>query len=211
MLWKAFLWFLFWTCAGSGHSKQDNESTKWEQSRRPYRPTRPDAGKGGGRPGAVARPAASAKPKRPIPYQRPARPQDGTNQRPTRPLSSPPHLDRVGMLVSQPSSSVVLAEQSTPSAIPSNAPTPSAETIASSEEHSHSTIVVMIIFGTAAVILVLAIIILAVFIGITKYRTAKKGWTKLTEHEKVDLMKRSGYVNPTYQFFDRVTQWSRWS
>ena len=110
------------------------------------------------------------------------------------------------MLVNRPSLSLVPAEQHTLGTLPSNVPTPSAEKSASSQEQGHSTLVVMIVFGSTAVILVFAIIILAVFIGITKYRTARKGWTKLTEQEKVDLMKQSGYVNPTYQFFDRVTQ-----
>lgn len=154
----------------------------------------------------MARPATSAKPKRPGLYQRPGRPESGINQKPIRPHLRPLQPGRKSTLVNQLSSPLVSNQQYTLSASPSSEPAPSADKVASSQDQSRSTLVVMIVFGTAAAILLFAIIVLAVFIGITKYRTAKKGWTKLTEEEKVDLMKRSGYVNPTYQFFDRVTQ-----
>ncbi len=66
---------------------------------------------------------------------------------------------------------------------------------------------IIIISGIVSSILFVLIIIIGIIIITIKYRKhTTKNWSELTEEEKITTMKKSGYVNPTYEFFDKVTQ-----
>ena len=67
--------------------------------------------------------------------------------------------------------------------------------------------IILAAFGGAVVLLIVAISIVALMIIVHKYRVKRrKAWSVLNEQQKVDRMKQSGYINPTYQFFDQVSQ-----
>lgn len=70
-----------------------------------------------------------------------------------------------------------------------------------------SLMIILAVFGGAILLLVVAISIVTIMILVHKYRVKRqKSWAILTEQQKVDRMKESGYINPTYQFFDQVSQ-----
>ena len=80
-------------------------------------------------------------------------------------------------------------------------------TAASSEDEDDSFITYMLIyfFSTLGSLLVLAIIILSIAIIILRMRNRSSNYTPLlSEEEKIAVMKQTGYVNPTYKFFDHA-------
>ena len=84
-------------------------------------------------------------------------------------------------------------------------PAPSNQAVAAAGDMSMA--IILAAFGGAIVLLIVAISIVALMIIVHKYRVRRqKAWSVLNEQQKVDRMKESGYINPTYQFFDQVTQ-----
>ncbi len=66
---------------------------------------------------------------------------------------------------------------------------------------------VLLVCGIVSGVLFVMILVIGSVIVIVKYRKYRtKSWNDLNENEKVSAMKQSGYVNPTYEFFDKVTQ-----
>ena len=54
-------------------------------------------------------------------------------------------------------------------------------------------------------LVVLAIVMISLAVVISRRRSGNGYSPLLTEDEKVTVMKQSGYVNPTYKFFDQAT------
>ena len=63
----------------------------------------------------------------------------------------------------------------------------------------------MVLLMATVVLIVCVVSILLFACALYPYCTRGKDWSRLNEEEKVALMKQSGYVNPAYKFFDRVT------
>ena len=62
-------------------------------------------------------------------------------------------------------------------------------------------------FITLGSLLLLTVIVLSVAIVVLKMRSrTPKDTPLLSEDEKIAVMKQSGYVNPTYKFFDNVNE-----
>ena len=62
-------------------------------------------------------------------------------------------------------------------------------------------------FATLGILLAITLVVLIVIlvgIKMTQPSSTKKDQPLLSEQEKIAVMKKSGYVNPTYQFFDEV-------
>ena len=69
------------------------------------------------------------------------------------------------------------------------------------------TLTVVVVCSAVSAVLILAIISVGLTLLIMRCRSPRnKGWSHLSEEQKIAQMKESGYVNPTYQFFDKVTQ-----
>jgi len=52
-------------------------------------------------------------------------------------------------------------------------------------------------------ITLLVTVVTIVCIRVTSPRPVRKDTPLLSEESKIDVMKKSGYVNPTYQYFDQ--------
>ena len=72
--------------------------------------------------------------------------------------------------------------------------------------NDHSFDILLISGIVSCVIFVLIIIISTLIIGMKCRKRTTKNWAQLTEKEKILAVKQSGYVNPTYEFFDKVSQ-----
>ena len=69
------------------------------------------------------------------------------------------------------------------------------------------TLTVVVVCSAVSAVLILAILTVGLTLLIMRCRSPKnKGWSHLSEEQKITQMKESGYINPTYQFFDKVTQ-----
>lgn len=69
------------------------------------------------------------------------------------------------------------------------------------------TLTVVVVCSAVSAVLILAILSVGLILLIMRCRNPRnKGWSHLSEEQKITQMKESGYVNPTYQFFDKVTQ-----
>ena len=79
----------------------------------------------------------------------------------------------------------------------------------SPEEDSTTFIEYMLIyfFATLGCLLILAIIVLSIAIIALRSRSCTpKDTPLLSEDDKIAVMKQTGYVNPTYKFFDSVKE-----
>lgn len=79
----------------------------------------------------------------------------------------------------------------------------------SSEDEDNSFIEYMLIyfFATLGCLLVLTIIVLSIAIIALRTRSrTPKDTPLLSEEDKIAVMKQTGYVNPTYKFFDHVKE-----
>ena len=76
----------------------------------------------------------------------------------------------------------------------------------SPEEEDNSFITYMLIyfFVTLGSLLLLTILVLTIAIVVLRMRSSRtpKDTPLLSEEEKIAVMKQTGYVNPTYKFFD---------
>ena len=73
--------------------------------------------------------------------------------------------------------------------------------------HSKHVFIATIVLGSLGAVIFCGIIIVGCLIVLIKYRKSRDGgWSRLTEEQKISIMKESGYINPTYKFFDQVTQ-----
>lgn len=76
-----------------------------------------------------------------------------------------------------------------------------------SVDYDTHSFIILLICGIVSLVLIVAIIIVTVSLIVLRCQNPKRyGWSHLTEEQKVAQMKESGYVNPTYQYFDKVTQ-----
>ncbi|XP_019852333.1 PREDICTED: protein kinase 4-like isoform X2 [Amphimedon queenslandica] len=75
-----------------------------------------------------------------------------------------------------------------------------------SDHHDLPTI--LIYAGVLSGLFIVSVLIIGGALLCVRYHGNKRksGWKHLSEEEKVSQMKSSGYVNPTYKFFDQVTQ-----
>lgn len=65
---------------------------------------------------------------------------------------------------------------------------------------------VYMIMLMVVVVLVVCLVIVGLFAAaLYPQCSPDNNWSALNEEEKVALMKQSGYINPTYKFFDQVT------
>ena len=53
-------------------------------------------------------------------------------------------------------------------------------------------------------LLTIFVLVIAISVVRLKSTSSSKGTPLLTEEEKIAVMKQTGYVNPTYKFFDHV-------
>lgn len=84
---------------------------------------------------------------------------------------------------------------------------PQPSTLPAEQVEDHSMMIILLVFGSVILLLVVAISIVALMIIVHKYQSRRqKAWADLSEQQKVDRMKQTGYINPTYQFFDQVTK-----
>ena len=84
---------------------------------------------------------------------------------------------------------------------------PQASSVSSEQTEDNSMIIILLVFGSVILLLVVAISIVAIMIVVHKYQSRRqKAWAHLDEKQKVERMKQTGYINPTYQFFDQVTK-----
>ena len=87
-----------------------------------------------------------------------------------------------------------------------NFPTTEFTTAGSSEDEDNSFITYMLIyfFATLGSLLLLTILVLGIAIIALRLRSSRtpKDTPLLSEEEKIAVMKQTGYVNPTYKFFD---------
>ena len=85
-------------------------------------------------------------------------------------------------------------------------PTTEFTTAGSSEDEDNSFITYMLIyfFATLGSLLLLTILVLGIAIVALRLRSSRtpKDMPLLSEEEKIAVMKQTGYVNPTYKFFD---------
>ena len=80
-------------------------------------------------------------------------------------------------------------------------------TASSSEDEEDSFIMYMLIyfFATLDSLLLVTIFILSVSIVVLRMRKTMSNYKPLlSEEEKITVMKQTGYVNPTYKFFDHA-------
>ena len=84
-------------------------------------------------------------------------------------------------------------------------------TVGSTEDRDNSFITYMLIyfFVTLGSLLLLTILVLSIAIIVLRMRSSRipKDTPLLSEEEKVAVMKQTGYVNPTYKFFDVKEVW----
>ncbi len=62
-------------------------------------------------------------------------------------------------------------------------------------------------FATLGILLTITLVVLIVIVTrlkLSRSKPTKKDTPLLSEQEKIAVMKQSGYVNPTYKFFDDV-------
>ena len=135
----------------------------------------------------------------PSPHSRPHKPADPSDiPKPTHPHHPHPHQTSTKPRPTGHIDVIIEVEPSSTSSI--------TDGVATDDRHDIFTI---IIFGSilTALFFMFVIIIGGALLCI-RYHSNKRrnGWKNLSEEEKVSQMKSSGYVNPTYKFFDQVTQ-----
>ena len=75
------------------------------------------------------------------------------------------------------------------------------------DDSGYAIYVVMYTFATIGGVLVIVIFFLIVAILVVRHRKNKKcNSPLLSEEQKIAVMKQTGYVNPTYKFFDQTVE-----
>ncbi len=74
-------------------------------------------------------------------------------------------------------------------------------------KHDFKTIFFIYFFATLGVLLAITMLILLIAIvrlRLSRTTSSRKDAPLLSEEDKIAVLKQSGYVNPTYKFFDEV-------
>ena len=72
------------------------------------------------------------------------------------------------------------------------------------EDNSFITYMLIYFFATLGSLLLLTILVLSIAIVVLRLKNSRtpKDTPLLSEEDKIAVMKQTGYVNPTYKFFD---------
>ena len=79
--------------------------------------------------------------------------------------------------------------------------------VTSEDDFDYATYIVTCTFATIGGVLVITIFFLIIAMLVVRHRKNTKGDPPLlSEEQKIAVMKQTGYVNPTYKFFDQTVE-----